>query len=92
MLTLTDNACSVVHDLAEQAGLPSDGGLRITEAADRTSFELSLVPQPADGDELLEQSGARVFLTPEASSALAELELDAESTETGPGFALVPRG
>lgn len=92
MLTLTENACAVVHDLAERAGLPADGGLRIAEAPDRTSFELSLVPEPGADDELLEQHGTRVFLTPEAATALADLELDAQSTEAGPGFALVQRG
>lgn len=91
MLTLTDNACTVVHDLTERAGLADDGGLRITEAPDRTSFELALVPRPAEGDELLEQSGARVFLAPEASTALAELELDATVSDEGPGFALLQR-
>ncbi len=91
MLTLTQNACHAVHDLAERAGIPDEGGLRIAESDERGSFELSLVAAPVAGDELIEQEGARVFVEPETAVVLAGQELDAAPAPDGAGFLLTPQ-
>lgn len=91
MLTLTENACTAVHDLAERAGIPQEGGLRIAESEQRGSFELSLVAAPVDGDELIEQAGARVFVEPTTAVVLADQELDAAAGAEGTGFLLTPQ-
>lgn len=93
MLTLTDNARHAVQDIAQRAGLPEEGGLRIAESSQQVgSFELSLVPAPVDGDEVIESEGARVFVEPSTSTVLADQQLDAAPSEEGTGFLLAPQG
>ena len=92
MLALTDNARHAVQDIAKRAGLPEEGGLRIAESeAQAGSFELSLVPSPMDGDEIIEQGGARVFVEPTTATILADQKLDATPSPDGTGFLLAPQ-
>lgn len=92
MLTLTENARSAVADLTSKAGLPDSGGLRIAESPDQIgSFELSLVTEPAPGDDVITEGPAHVFIAPETSTTLADQELDVESTSGSAGFRLSPQ-
>ena len=89
MLTLTENARSAVADLTTKAGLPDSGGLRIAESPDQIgSFELSLVTEPAPGDDVILEGPAHVFVSPETSTTLADQELDVEDASGGAGFKL----
>jgi len=89
MLTLTDNARHAVQDIAVRAGLPEEGGLRIAESeATEGNFELSLVPAPVEGDEVIDTGGARVFVDPATSTVLADLKLDAAPSPEGTEFLL----
>lgn len=93
MLTLTDNARHALQEIATSAGLPEEGGLRIAESSEQQgSFELSLVPQPAAGDEVIEADGARVFVEPLTSTILFDQQLDAAPSPEGTGFLLAPQG
>jgi iron-sulfur cluster assembly protein len=93
MLTLTDNARHAVQDIAARAGLPDQGGLRIAGSEQQAgAFELSLVPAPVDGDEVIDTEGARVFVEPTTATVLADQQLDAAPTEQGTGFMLAPQG
>jgi len=92
MLTLTDNARHAVQDIAVRAGLPEEGGLRIAESeAKEGGFELSLVPAPVEGDEVIDAGGARVFVEPATSTVLADQKLDAAPSPEGTGFLLTPQ-
>lgn len=92
MLTLTENARTVVEELTAGSGLPETGGLRIAESpAQSGELELALVPEPVPGDEVVTSGAAHVFVAPEASEMLAHQSLDAESTPDGTGFTLVPQ-
>ena len=92
MLTLTDNARYALQDIATRAGLPDDGGLRIAESpVQEGSFELCLVTEPVDGDEVIEADGARVFVEPLTSTILFDQQLDAAPSEDGTGFLLAPQ-
>jgi iron-sulfur cluster assembly protein len=93
VLTVTENASTAVRDLAERAGLPESGGLRIATSQQQSgSFELALVPEAAPGDDVIDRDGATVFVAAPASAALADLELDADPTVAdGPGFLLAPQ-
>jgi iron-sulfur cluster assembly protein len=77
MLTLTDNAAAVVRTLTQQiAG--ETGGLRFSRqpGMDETlTIRAAAAPEP--GDQVVEQDGARVFLTEEAAAALDDQILDA---------------
>jgi iron-sulfur cluster assembly protein len=93
MLTLTDNARHAVQDIATRAGLPEEGGLRIATSEEQLgSFELSLVPAPAEGDEVIEAEGTRVFVEPTTSEVLSDQQLDATTSDEGIGFMLAPQG
>jgi Fe-S cluster assembly iron-binding protein IscA len=92
MLTLTDNARHAVQDIAARAGLPEEGGLRIVESTEQVgSFELSLVPAPFDGDEVIEAEGTHVYVEPTTATILSDQQLDAAPSAEGTGFLLAPR-
>lgn len=93
MLTLTENARHAVQDIVERAGVPAEGGLRIAPSAEQSgSFEMSLVPAPVEGDEVIASEGTQVFVEPEAAEVLSDQQLDATASEEGLGFLLAPKG
>ena len=82
MLTLTDNASTIISDIATQ--LPDASGLRITsEAGDQPAFEVSPASAAEPGDQVVEQGGATVFLDDSAAEQLDDKVLDAAVDETG---------
>ncbi|MBK5250459.1 MAG: hypothetical protein JJE50_13695 [Actinomycetales bacterium] len=88
MLTLTENAQVAIRTIASEAGLPDSGGVRITMADAGDQFEMSLAPEPALSDAVIEADGARVFVPEDTATLLAEQELDAGLTPDGTGFSL----
>jgi Fe-S cluster assembly iron-binding protein IscA len=92
MLTLTENARLTVEDLAENAGLPESGGLRIAMSpAEPGGFELALVTEPAPGDAVVDAGRTNVYLEPHARDALEDQELDADPQNAAPGFTVAPQ-
>ncbi len=93
MLTLTENATTAVKNLTAQ--LPTDtGGIRISEAAEPgAGYAVSLATAPQQGDAVVEEGGARVFVDPIATVQLDDRVLDARVDEDGSiGFALGQQG
>ena len=91
MLTLTDTAAEVVRSLVDQSPTPDSGGLRIAASADGiegVALELSLVGEPEATDETIEQSGATVYLDPDAAELLDDKLLDAQVAEDHVTFML----
>lgn len=82
MLTLTDNAQLAIRTLCSPADEPSDAGVRIASApgGDGASPQLALavVAEPAPGDQILDEGGARVFLDATAAELLDQQTLDAQ--------------
>jgi iron-sulfur cluster assembly protein len=61
--------------------VPEGAGLRIAtrrESPAEAAFEVSVAPVPAEEDQVVEESGAQVFLEPHAAEALDDKVLDAE--------------
>ena len=85
MLTLTEDAVSAIRGLTSGPELPVETGLRIVAQADGAPFQLALADEPAAGDQVVEDDGARVFLEPAAAAILAGKSLDARVTEQGEG-------
>ncbi len=84
MLMLTENATSVVRALVERHELADDAGLRIAaEGGDAGSLTVSATGSPAEGDQVVEESGARVFLEPVAAATLDGMVLDARVDDEG---------
>lgn len=86
MLTLTENASTIVKDINDQIaqqGLP-ESGLRISsEDGPEPSFAVSAAEEPAPTDQVVEQGGARVFLDESATVELDDKILDASVDQGG---------
>ena len=83
MLTMTDNAVMVIRDLALQQDVAEDGGLRIAADTDAGSLTIELVPEPAQGDKVVDNQGARIFLDEDAAELLEETSVDAVVDDEG---------
>lgn len=84
MLTLTDNAVSAIRALTSQPEQPDATGLRIVgQGEGAPPFQLALAETPAEGDQVIETNGARVFLADDTAQVLADKALDAEVDDQG---------
>ena len=91
MLHLTAAGAGQIAALRQERGLPDAVGLRVFEQATsdgETSFGLAFAADPAQGDEVAEFNGTRVFVAPEVAMTLAEAALDSEPTPEGPRLVL----
>ncbi|ASR35113.1 iron-sulfur cluster biosynthesis protein [Prauserella marina] len=86
MLAMTDAAVEAISALTSQDGQQS-AGLRFAVREENESgaqLALSIAPAPEDGDEVLgTNSGAQVFLEPQAASFLDDKVLDVQQDEQG---------
>ncbi|MET7965513.1 iron-sulfur cluster biosynthesis family protein [Micromonospora sp. NPDC005305] len=83
MLTMTDNAVLVIRDLANQQDVAEEGGLRIAADTDAGSLSIELVEQPAQGDQVIDAQGARIFLDADAAELLNDTSVDATVDDEG---------
>ncbi|CCG01856.1 hypothetical protein [Blastococcus saxobsidens] len=83
MLTLTTNAATTIRTLVEGSEVPDAGGLRIAKEPGAGALTLSLAALPAEDDQILDASGARLFLDPEAAVMLDDKTLDAGADAEG---------
>ena len=91
MLALTDSAVEAVKNIVSSSDEASEtGGLRMVaeQAGMQTNLQLSVVPLPAEDDEVIEEQGARVFLEPEAASLLDDKVLDASVEQDQVAFTI----
>jgi iron-sulfur cluster assembly protein len=92
MLTLTENASTIVTQILAQDG--SAAGLRITaDEAPQPNLELSTATEAFPGDQVVEQDGVAVYLDQVAAALLDDKVLDAAVDEGGAiEFSLVLQG
>jgi iron-sulfur cluster assembly protein len=84
MLTLTENASTIVKTIAAQTPGADDGGLRISSKdSGTTDFTVAVTASPEPRDEVVESDGARVFLEEEAAAVLFDKVLDAQVDDEG---------
>lgn len=91
LLALTDSAVEAVKSIVSSSEEASEmGGLRMVaeRAGTQANFQLSVVPLPAEDDEVIDEQGARVFLEPEAASLLDEKVLDASVEQDQVAFTI----
>jgi iron-sulfur cluster assembly protein len=93
VLTLTENASTVVKTLLDQTD-GQQSGLRISQdAADSPALHVMPTEAPQPGDQVLEEDGARVFLEETAALTLDDKVLDAQvDTEGGVQFSIGVQG
>jgi Fe-S cluster assembly iron-binding protein IscA len=94
MLTLTENASTIVNEITSQIGLGESGGLRISaDDSAQPNFEITAAEQGEPDDKVVEQAGATVYLDEAAAVLLDDKILDATVDEQGrPAFAVAPQG
>ena len=85
MLTLTENASTVVKTIVDQTNTNQEAGLRISQdAEDSPALHVMPTEAPQPGDQILEEeAGARVFLEETAAVTLDDKVLDAQVDEAG---------
>jgi Fe-S cluster assembly iron-binding protein IscA len=83
MLTMTDNAVLVIRDLVNQEDIAEAGGLRITADTAAASLTIELVPEPTQGDQVVDNQGARIFLDADAAELLSDSSVDATVDDEG---------
>lgn len=91
MLTLSDSAVEAVDRLLRTPEIPDDAGLRI-RATGESQFAVEIVLEPAPGDQVIEEAGARVFVDSEAALMLGDAELNARTEGDQVAFGLMPAG
>jgi Fe-S cluster assembly iron-binding protein IscA len=77
VLTLTDSATSQIRNIIDQPEVPEGCGLRIANDPSAGGLTLTIAAAPADGDQVLDAAGARVFLDSQAAAVLDDKSLDA---------------
>ncbi|PZG19433.1 adhesin [Micromonospora craterilacus] len=83
MLTMTDNAVLVIRDLATQQDVADGGGVRIAADTAAGSLSVELVAAPIDGDQVVDNQGARIFLDSDAADLLGDASVDATVDDEG---------
>lgn len=90
MLTLSPSAVEAVDTLLHSGlEIPDDAGLRIGSTGD-SQLTIGIAPEPAPGDQVIEEGGARVFVDSVIAEALDNAQLDARQQGDQIAFALTP--
>ena len=69
MLTLTENVQNVITGIVDGAQAPQTGGIRISQDLEGAGLNVAVANQPEADDQVVESSGAKVFLDPQAAVA-----------------------
>jgi Fe-S cluster assembly iron-binding protein IscA len=84
VLTLTENASTIVKAIAEQSGGAQEAGLRFSaEGAESGALAVAPVEGAQPGDQVVERDGAKVYLEETAAVALGDQVLDASVDPAG---------
>jgi Fe-S cluster assembly iron-binding protein IscA len=89
VLTLTENASTIVRDITNQIhedpnATPDEAGLRITtDDTPEPAFAISASEGPQPGDAKVEQDGATVYLDGLSAAQLDDKVLDASLDPAG---------
>ena len=87
MLVLTEVAAEVVKSVTSTPQAGEGAGLRIASAVPQPqepgALEVTAASGPGQGDQVIEASGARVFIEPQAAAYLEDKVLDAQIDAQG---------
>ena len=86
MLTLTQPAATMLHQVRTQQGIPDDTLLRIAGASgDDQGISLGFVDAPMDGDATGHAHGMAYCVAPEVADALAAAKIDVQEPSVDSG-------
>ena len=86
MLQITHDAAQLITALRRGQDLPEDHGLRIyAEASEpgEMTIALGFTDAPAQGDQVTEQEGLKVFVAPEVAAPLEDAAIDVTPADDG---------
>ncbi|QUH02739.1 HesB/YadR/YfhF-family protein [Saccharopolyspora erythraea] len=81
MLAISESAAEVIKVVLAGGDSAEGSGLRIAPAGD--GLQAAIAEAPQAGDQVVEESGVRVFLPEQAASLLDDKTLDAERDDNG---------
>lgn len=99
MLTITEDAATLLSEARASAGIPETFGVRFflgpkdgDGPTDGTSKQITFkfVPSPEPSDDVVTKEKVPVYVAPDAAEAMGDATLDAQSAE-GEGLRLVLR-
>ena len=88
MLQCTQTAARSLQELRRSQGIPDTFGVRVFAAQTpegEAALAIGFADRPADGDQVAEQHGTRVFVAQEVAAELDEVELDMTPDASGNG-------
>ncbi len=94
MLQVTESAVSALNEARAAQEVPDSHGVRVFAQADESgqaALALAFAEEPAEGDEITEQSGTEIYVAPELAEPLSESKLDVEDTPEGAQLTIVPQ-
>ena len=91
MLTLSESAVEAVDRMLHTPEIPDDAGMRIRPVGE-SQLTIELASEPAPGDQVVEEGGARVFVDSEAAPVLENVELDSRMEGDQVAFGLTRTG
>lgn len=91
MLSISATAAEAINEIMDANEVPEEGGVRISvmpsEDSAGPTIGLSLVPAPAEEDQVVTDEGAQLFVAPELQTELDDKRLDAAVEGEGVTFA-----
>ena len=91
MITISDVAADKIKDIMKSEGLPQ-AGLRIYSGGgcgcSGPRYEIAIDDKAGDGDTVVENKGAKLFVDPETIKGLSGAELGFIDDERGAGFVI----
>lgn len=95
MLQITPDAATFLSELRQGQDVPETYGLRVfAEASEpgEVTIGLGFTENPADGDQVTEQDGLRVFVAPELATPLEAAAIDVTAEEGAERLVFRPQG
>ncbi len=88
MLQLSPAAAVRLEELRRARDVPSDYGIRVSGATGedgRLDLQINFAEQPVEGDAVIEQHGARVFVAHDVAESLSVAQIDVSPDSFGNG-------
>ena len=90
MLAVTEQAATVIRAIADRRELPEGAGLRIaSDTGTPEDLSVSAAATPEDGDQVVDEKGARIFIDSNVAALLDDKVLDARVDDGGSAEFLV---
>lgn len=84
MLHVTQAAATVLKSTVRESGAPDESGVRFVPRPDKPgALALQVTEQPEAGDQVVEESGVRIFLPEDVADELTDRTLDVDSSVDG---------